>query len=389
MTNPKPLAGMRVLDLSRVLAGPYVGRMLADLGSEVVKVEPPDGDLTRQWGRSVAGLSGYYTQQNAGKHGLCVDLQADGGPELIRELAAVTDILVENFRPGVMQRFGLDYQQLQELNPRLVMLSISGFGQTGPHATRPAYASVVHAESGVLHRQAVGEDREPRDLWLSAADMNAGLHGLVGLLAAVVMRQQTGRGQHVDISMLDAMLATDDYINLATDRVRMPHGTPNGVWQIRGGGAVVIAGDFRWVWRRLQATHGLADPTPPGAELATKIECRQRAVRDYLMSLPDQNAVHRALDEAGLPWGDVLTSAQALASPGAVHRGVVAQVDDRAGGKRSVVQSPYRFSHADSGVEPSGAPRRGEHNADVLTRWLGKDAGELEALRERGVLLAE
>src|SRR5262245_36342722 len=143
----RPLDGLRVLDMSRVLAGPYVGRMLADLGADVVKVEPPEGDVTRKWGRVTGGLSGYYTQQNVGKRDVCIDLRAPGGPELVRELASAADVVVENFRPGVMAQYGLDYATLSARNPRLVMLSISGYGQIGPEARRPSYAAVVHAES--------------------------------------------------------------------------------------------------------------------------------------------------------------------------------------------------------------------------------------------------
>src|SRR3954471_24263349 len=129
-----PLSDLRVLDLSRVLAGPYVGRMLADLGAEVVKVEPPEGDVTRNWGRVVAGLSGYYTQQNVGKQGICIDLRKDGASQLVRSLASRADIFVENFRPGVLKQYGLSYEELAPDNPRLLMLSISGYGQAGPEA---------------------------------------------------------------------------------------------------------------------------------------------------------------------------------------------------------------------------------------------------------------
>ena len=144
-----PLAGVRVLDLSRVLAGPFAGRMLSDLGAEVVKLEPPEGDVTRRWGRMRAGLSGYYTQQNAGKQSVCVNLEAPGAAALVRRLASKADVLIENFRPGVMMRHGLAWKDLSADNTRLIMLSISGFGQEGPESHRAAYASVLHAETGI------------------------------------------------------------------------------------------------------------------------------------------------------------------------------------------------------------------------------------------------
>ncbi|MGD8418422.1 MAG: CoA transferase, partial [Pseudomonadales bacterium] len=148
-----PLAGLKVLDFSRVLAGPFAGRMLSDLGADVVKVEPPEGDVTRLWGRKVAGLAGYYFQQNAGKRGMCLDLKAPAGRELARRLAARADILIENFRPGVMSRLGLDYATLEGENPGLIMLSISGFGADSPEAGRAAYAPIIHAETGLIAGQ--------------------------------------------------------------------------------------------------------------------------------------------------------------------------------------------------------------------------------------------
>ena len=215
-----PLSSVRVLDLSRVLSGPFAGRMLSDLGADVVKVEPPEGDITRGWGDIRHGLSGYYTQQNAGKRNLCVDLAAHGATELVLQLAARADIMIENFRPGVLDRHGLDWETLQKRNPRLILLSISGFGKASPESERPAYASVLHAEAGFVARQAHFDGTAHTDPVLSIADTNAGLHGLVGILAALWMRERTGRGQHIDIAMLDAMLVTDDYAHFALDEIR-------------------------------------------------------------------------------------------------------------------------------------------------------------------------
>ena len=178
-----PLEGLKVLDFSRVLAGPFAGRMLSDLGADVVKVEPPDGDVTRLWGKVIQGLPGYYHQQNAGKRNICMDLRADGAKELVFELVKEADILIENYRPDVMPRLGLGYDELKAVNPKLIMLSISGFGHGGPESHRPAYAPIVHAEAGLMYRQADRGGLPFNDLPLSVADTNASLHGLVGLLA--------------------------------------------------------------------------------------------------------------------------------------------------------------------------------------------------------------
>lgn len=384
----RPLAGVRVLDLSRVLAGPYVGRMLADLGAEVVKVEPPEGDVTRKWGKQIAGLSGYYTQQNVGKRNVCIDLRAPGGSELVAQLAERADVLVENFRPGVMDKFGLSYAALSARNPGLVMLSVSGFGQEGPEAKRPAYAAVIHAESGVVQRAAALDGTRAVDPRISIADMNAALHGLVGLLSALVMRQQTGVGQHVDISMLETMVATDDYMHLALDGLSARDGViVNRTWDVIGG-QIVIAGDFRWIWRKLQETFELKDPATAGAPISEKARLRQAAAAEFFASFTTREDLVEALARADLPYGVVKESREALESASLHARGAIAEVDDRAGGVRKVIRSPYRFSTAHSGVA-GPAPYRGEHNRVVLREWLQLDEDRIAKLEDSAIVLAE
>lgn len=384
--NPFPLAGVRVLDFSRVLAGPFAGRMLCDLGAEVVKLEPPEGDVTRGWGRMRSGLSGYYTQQNSGKRSVCVDLEAGGGTELVRRLVAHADLMIENFRPGVMTRHGLSYGDLAATNPRLIMLSISGFGQIGPESERPAYASVLHAEAGFMARQAEQDATTPSDPVISIADMNAGLHGLVALLAALYMRERTGLGQHIDIAMLDAMLVTDDYANVALDDAPLIRGGGE-VWDAPDG-PIIVTGDFRVIWKLLVRFLGVVDPTPTGASLQDKIRLRREAAAQFFRSFEDRAKLTAALDSVNLAWGDVRTNADAFQSPTALARGVVAQVDDRGGKTRPVVQSPYRFSQASSGVA-TGPAYRGEHNREVLEQWLGASRDEIAGLEHSRVLQSE
>lgn len=364
----RPLEGIRVLDLSRVLAGPFVGRMLSDLGADVVKVEPPEGDVTRQIGIRRAGQSGYFAQQNAGKRGICIDLTHHDGPPLVRELAASADVVVENFRPGVMASFGLGWDDLSREHPELIMLSISGFGQQGPESHRAAYAGVMHAEYGLLHRQTLWSDAHPIDLPLSVADTNAGLHGLVGILAALRLRDATGVGQHIDIAMCDTLLACDDYAHWALDG-GLPPQSGGEVWDAPGG-PIIVMGDFRWVWKCAAERLGLVDPTPPGAPLDEKIAARRRTWAEYVSSFTERAELVTELDRANLAWGDVRPSADGLASPTVAHRATVVAIDDRDGGVRQIVQSPYRFSEATSGVRGS-APQRGEHNEAVLRDWLG------------------
>jgi len=381
-----PLASLRVLDLSRVLAGPFAGRMLADLGADVVKVEPPEGDITRGWGAVRHGLAGYYTQQNAGKRAVCIDLTTPVGADLLLRLAERADVLIENFRPGVLARHGLGWERLRARNPRLVMLSISGFGAASPEANRAAYAAVLHAEAGIVARQSEFDRARHTDPVLSIADTNAGLHGLAAVLAALLLRERTGLGQHIDIAMLDAMLVTDDYVHFALDEVPIIRGGGQ-IWDAPGG-PIMIVGDFRDLWRVLTATFGVADPTPAGAPLEEKIRLRRRAAGDFYRSFPDRSALIAALDSANIPWGDVRSTEAAFVSPTALARGTAVDVDDRGGGTRRVVQSPYRFSGARSGVR-GGAAYRGEHNRDVLADWLGAKVDEIAELEEAKVLLAE
>lgn len=384
----RPLEGIKVLDLSRVLAGPFAGRILHDLGAEVVKVEPPEGDVTRNWGKVRAGLAGYYTQQNAGKSNVCIDLRAEGGPELIRRLAAEADVLIENFRPGIMKKFGLSYEDLKTINKKLVMLSISGFGQEGPESGRAAYAPILHGESGWLQRSAEWNEQPVTDLNLSAADTNASLHGTIGLLAALRVAELTGEGQHIDMCMLDAFLATDDTSHVGLDGVR--YSSAGGlVWE-GVDGPVLTAGDFRWIWKQLHEVHGLEDQAPENADIPTKRSFREAAINGFLSSFDSRAEMYEALDACNLAWGDIKTIAEAYDSPTAQHRGSSVAINARDGSTRRVAQTPYRFSNSDSGLEPDAvAPYRGEHNSDVLESWLNASHHEVEILSQSGVLLKE
>lgn len=374
--SARPLDGVRVLDLTRVFAGPIAGRTLSDLGADVVKVEPPDGDVTRLWGRKTAGLSTYFTQQNCGKRNICIDLSADDGPELVARLAEQADVLVENFRPGVLARFGLDWESLSARNPRLIMLSISGFGQDGPESQRAAYASIIHAESGILPL-GVG-DAMPLDLDLSAADVLSGLHGVIGVLAALRTRDATGSGQYIDMAMMDAMTYSADIIVNTLDGARRAESINGEVWPTADG-PKMITGGLRWIWHQLSASAGLVDPSPADADIEVKIASRRAIIREHLCGLPDRAAVIDAFDSANLAWADVRECAEVMESPTLVHRNTIVDVDDRAGGTRKVVRNPYRMSgtdFSDIGV----AAFRGEHNAEVLADWLGAEPDGFEAL---------
>ncbi|MEM7078770.1 MAG: CoA transferase [Pseudomonadota bacterium] len=366
-----PLANLKVLDMSRVLAGPFAGRMLSDLGADVVKLEPPEGDITRLWGRKIAGLSGYFTQQNVGKRAMCVDLTKPSGQELVKALVAQADILIENFRPDVMGRLGLGYDVLQQINPRLIMLSISGFGANNEDSRRAAYAPIIHAETGLVHRQATISDAFPADIACSVADTNASLHGLVGLLAALYARESTGAGDHLDLAMVDATMVTNDGMHYALDDVKTP--IPNEV-HATSAGHLMLAGDFRFIWHQLHNVCGVEDGLGEDAELDAKITARRAACHDFFnVTCATRDEVIAALDKMNIAWGDV-REVSAVQDIGAVRaRGSITAVDDREDGQRLVPQSPYRFEKAQAEVR-GPAPKLGEHNAAVLADWLGWDS---------------
>lgn len=381
-----PLEDVRVLDMSRVLAGPFAGRMLADLGADVVKVEPPDGDLTRLWGAIIGGVQGYYHQQNAGKRDICIDLTTEDGVTLVKQLVAEADVVIENFRPGVMERLGLAYETLKAVREDTILLSISGYGQTGPERDRPAYAPAIHAEAGLVHRQ--GRDgRDPMDVNMSIADTNAGLHGLVALLAALHMRNRTGLGQHIDIAMIDTMTITDDQLHYYLENSHDRRPAVSDVWYT-GAFPVLLAGDFRHIWRQLTSKLGVTDPTPPDASLEEKIRHRREAAAQFFASLKSREEVLEAMETVNIAWGEVRDATNLRDSPTIAHRGTIFEIDDRAGGTRPLTQSPYRFSNARSEVR-GVAPHRGEHNREILKDWLGLDDAAIAAHHASGTLLIE
>jgi crotonobetainyl-CoA:carnitine CoA-transferase CaiB-like acyl-CoA transferase len=331
-------------------------------------------------------LSGFYTQQNAGKRNVCIDLRAAGAADVVRLLAARADVVIENFRAGVIDRLGLGYEALSADNPGLILLSVSGFGRGGPESHSPAYAPSVQAETGLVHRQAQFDDVWPTDPMLSIADTYSGLHGTIAVLAALRARDQTGRGQHIDMAMFDAMIFTDDYAHHAVDNepvVRL-----GGDIYDTCAGPVLFAGQLRTIWNALKSQ--IDDPAPGDVPIPEKARLRKQAVQAWALTFADFDDLAAALDKAGLAFGVVKDQFDVVHSPTAQHRGTIAQIDDNggAGGVRGVVQTPYRFSDAESGVR-GPAPRRGQHNAEVLREWGGMDDAAIGALVEGGVLQAD
>ena len=361
----RPLDGLRVLDLSRAVSGPFAGRILADLGADVVRAELPGTDVTQAFGKVTRGRSGLYSHVNAGKRSILLDLHQPGDVARLLDLAAACDVLVENFRPGVLDRFGAGWPALSAVNPRLVMLSISGFGREGDDAGRPAYAPVIHAEAGLIGRQADITGEPPADIAFALADALAGLHGTIAVLAALRLRDHTGTGQHIDLSMLEAMLATDDYTHYSIDEqpVRSARGE---IWPAPGG-PILISADRRYLWRQLKTCFGVADPDPD-APLEDKLRVRAGVMADWFAAHPDRDALKRDLESARLPWADIRHAGDVLAAASVAGRDTVVEVTDGDGKRRSVARMPYRFSDAASGPV-RGVPEPGEHTDDVLRDW--------------------
>ena len=299
--------------------------------------------------------------------------------------------MIENYRPDVMDRLGLGYEHLTDINPRIIMLSISGFGHGGPESRRPAYAPVIHAEAGLIHRSAseaanADRGRHYQDLPLSVADTNASLHGLVGLLAAVIHRQTTGQGQHIDIAMIDATVATDDKIHYDLEASWETAPLRNEIYDLPHG-PVLLSTDFRLLFKRLVELGYIEDPSKSSDSFDEKVAKRREAAEAFLQSLETEAAFDAVMQAMNFAWGRVRNPVDARDQATLRARGAIVDVDDRAGGLRPVTQSPYRFSSAKSGVR-GPAPHRGEHNADVLSDWLGFDEAAISALRDQGALLA-
>jgi crotonobetainyl-CoA:carnitine CoA-transferase CaiB-like acyl-CoA transferase len=371
-----PLPAWRVLDMSQAISGPYAARILSDLGADVVRLESPRTDVTEHFGVVTDGRSGMYAQMNAGKRSIGVDLAAPGAVGLVHRLAGAADVLIENFRPGVMDRLGLGYASLSAAQPRLIMVSVSGFG---PDSQRRALAPVIHAESGLLARQAGLDEREPTDLPLALADTVTGLHAAIAVLAALHQRAVSGRGQHIGLSMLAAVAASDDHAHAALDGSTELYSSRGTIWAAPGG-PLLIAAPPKHAWAMLSRRGLIADPAPAGSDLATKAAMRQQAIRDWMTGFADRASLVAELEKAGIAWAEVADSADVFA--GGAHAAQLPGTD------RRVVAMPYQFSAASASVR-RGVARRGAHNAEALADWLSFGPNDVATLTATGVLIAD
>ena len=397
------LAGYTVLDFTQIVAGPTTTKLMAEMGAEVIKVEQaPAGDPARQNPVWKKGRSGYFMQHNLGKRSLCVNLKTQTGRELVRALVPHVDVVVENYSPGVIGRLGLGYEVLKELNPKLVMCSISALGQTGPLSHVPGFDYIAQAYAGVT--EVMGEpDQPPVIPMVAMGDVSTGVHALAAIACCLLHRERSGEGQYIDVSLLDSYIHTHDF-SLATytatqGRFIPTRGgshhtglTPCGVFKASQGYIMIIAAlDHQWqgLTRAMQRPDLSDDPRFRNVRVRRKNrDILMPEIERWLLSLPDRQAALDALDRERVPAAPVLTVPEVVEHPHLVERQAVRSVSDPLLGDFMIPGFPFRFSgHPLPQVVP--APDLGQHNTAVLERYLGYGADRIAALAADGILVQQ
>jgi crotonobetainyl-CoA:carnitine CoA-transferase CaiB-like acyl-CoA transferase len=392
--------GVRVLDLTNVLSGPSLTRLMAEMGADVIKVElMPAGDMARglPWVRN--GRSGYHVQQNRGKRSVLVDPKSPGGQEVLRALVREVDVLVENFSPGVVDRLGLGWSEVSALNGRLVMCSISAFGQDGPLSDQPGYDGIAQAYGGVLHMN--GEpDRAPSLMGLSPGDVMTGVHGFGGVAAALFHRERTGRGQKVEVSLL-ACYMTCHEVNVqawsASDGAAQPSRAGSlhpfvggyGVYPTADGAVILCAASDRQ-WGQLCRAMGQPELAEDARYRTSTGRTEHRDAVNKLITAwfatqAGRDAAIAALQAERVPCAPVLTVVEAAQHPHLREQGMVRTVADEVMGPIDIPGMPLRFSEFPVDL-PLVAPALGAHNREVVCDVLGWDEARYQALVEDGVL---
>lgn len=402
------LDGLRVLELGTLIAGPYCGRLLGDMGADVIKIEAPDRpDPLRDWGQAEGGHQYFWTVHARNKRCVNLDLRTDAGRQIFLDLAATADVVVESFRPGTLERWGVGYDVLRTISPKLVLARVSGYGQTGPYAGRPGYASVAEGISGLRHLNGFPGQAPPR-IALSLGDSLAGMFAFQGVLAALIARERTGRGQIVDAALTEAALAIQestvpDYHK--TGHVRQPSGTrldrvaPSNLYRTQDGLWVIIAANQDTLFARLAAAMGRP-------ELATNARYATHTARgdhqdeldaliaEWAAGFPAADLIE-LLTKFEVVTGPVNTVAEVLADPQFNAREIfVDHVDPSVGpGDEEFDPEPVKgvgvipkLSETAGGVRWGGPSRPGTHTDEVLTELLGYNAERLAALRDQGTI---
>ena len=396
------LAGLKILDLTRALAGPTCTRMLVEMGAEVIKVEAaPGGDLTRHTTKYRGpDRSLYYIQQNRGKKSVCIDVRKPEGLALVHEMVKHVDVVVENFKPGVIKDMGMGFEALSAIKPGIVLCSISALGQSGPLSSKPGYDYIAQAYAGVTAM--IGEaDQPPYIPLLGVGDVATGVHGALAILAALRYRDRTGRGQHLDVGLLDV------YYHCHEVNVIMQSGTngqlspkragrhltymcPAGVFRASQGRDITIMA-FLHHFKDLCAAMGRPElPTTPGWE--TDLQRLERkaevvaTIETWLQTFADPNEAIALLERHGVPCAPVLSVPESMQEPHLRERGTIRTITDKLAGEFEIPGFPLKFSDFPEPLELE-APTLGEHNREVLVDFLGHDSADYERLLASGVLL--
>jgi crotonobetainyl-CoA:carnitine CoA-transferase CaiB-like acyl-CoA transferase len=392
-----PLQGIRVLDFTRVLAGPSAALALADLGAEVLKIEPPEtGDETRMFPPQRDGESHYFLSINRGKKSIVVDLKSAEGVALVKELAAKCDILVENYRPGVMDRLGLGYETLSAINPRLIYCAISGYGMTGPLRDRPSFDIVLQAMSGALSVN--GEaGRAPTKLGIPLGDLVGGINGPMGILAALYERSVTGRGRLIDVSLFDGLIGMLGYLaQLAFFKgedpkpqgSEHPNLVPYGIFPAQDG-SIVVACLMNSFWERICQALCMQDWIKDARfDTIEKRRDNRSLVNERISGITCQKSVAELVEiftQHQVPHAPILGIRDALSQPQAVAREMVVETEHPVLGKIPIVNRSIKFP-GDRQPVPTAPPMLGQHTDEILRDVLGLSAEQIDKLRASKVV---
>ena len=397
----RPLEGVRVLDFTRVLSGPHATRMLADLGAEVIKVEPPMGDLTRFATPRINSQSSYFTQQNVGKKNISLDMTKPEAVEILKQLIARCDVVIENFRPGVMRKMGLDYEALRSSNPRLIYASISGYGATGPWVTRRAYAPVVNAETGITKFQGDVRGGQYANDPHSHGDVYTALEASAAVLAALYQREHTQCGQYIDVSMAETMLYVNEHAHNHLWDDDVPEGTIRSfqpadypVLTVADGSMVVVSGHpaekgtFDFFVGAMEKPELLSD------ERFKDIEHRLQhfnelmsIMLEWAKTVPTADEIEARLAKNQLACGRLRSVRELAETDWAEARGAIVNIDNRGTGTLRIPNSPWHFSGSDTSTR-GVAQYRGEDNRDVFSNIVGLDDKTIANYERENILLS-
>ena len=392
-----PLAGLKVLELGQLIAGPFAAKTLGDFGADVVKIEPPGaGDPLRQWRLMKDGTSVWWQVQSRNKQSLALDLKQPAAQDIVRQLAAESDVLIENFRPGALENWGLGPDDLLALNPRLIMLRVSGYGQTGPYRDRPGFGVVGEAMGGIRHLTAE-PGRVPVRVGISLGDTLAALHGVIGILLALHERQTSGRGQVIDVALYEAMFNCMESLlpeYSAFGAVRGPAGSalpgiaPSNAYLCKDGGYALIAGNGDSIFKRLMAEIGRDDLAQDQAlKDNTGRVARVAEIDGVIGQWTAQHTVDEvlaALDRASVPAGRIYTVADIAHDPHYQARGMLQTVHMDDGGDLMVPGIVPKLSRTPGGHRRN-APGIGQ-DSDAVLSGMGLTAAQIQALREQGIV---